>query len=227
MTGARAAAQETGPRSLAEAVRAVPTPAPILDREREAALTDRQREVLDQLGAVFDRGFAERTMADLAAELNCSLRTLYGLAAGRNELVLMVSDRNLRRIGGRAHRAITDDMTALQAVRAYLRAANVAVGDLTPRFADDMNALAEGRALNQAHSDYLVAVTRCLLDLAVERGETAPLDTAAVARAIAGLGRDLSQPEVMATLASSPQQAADDLVDLVVTGLAARPGPAR
>jgi AcrR family transcriptional regulator len=207
---------------MIERVRAVPAPAPVLDRDREARLTERQREILDELGRIFEQGFLEVTMADLAAQLNCSLRTLYQLAESRNELVLMVSDRNLRKIGRAAHAAITDDMSALDAVRAYLGAATMAVSDITPEFVNDMEAMASGKAMELAHSEYLVDVTRALLDIAVERGEIAPVDTAATARMIASLGREFSRLEVMADLASSPKEAADAMVDIVLTGLKTR-----
>ncbi|MEO0492836.1 MAG: hypothetical protein AAF081_05415, partial [Actinomycetota bacterium] len=141
----------------------MPAPEPVLSREREAELTERQREILDELGRIFDKGFVDVTMAELASQLNCSLRTLYGLAAGRNALVLMVVDRNLRKVGRSARRAIADDMSALDAVRAYLSAATVAVQDTTQEFADDMASIDEGLALNAAHSHYIIDVTRTLL----------------------------------------------------------------
>ena len=207
--------------SLRDLLRDVPAPEPVLSREREAALTDRQREILDELGRIFDKGFVDVTMAELASQLNCSLRTLYGLAEGRNELVLMVVDRNLRKVGRAANRAIVDDMSALDAVKAYLSAATIAVQDTTPEFADDMATIAEGLAMNAAHSEYLIDVTRALLDVAVERGEIGPVDTAAVARTIAGLGREFARPAVLPTLATSPKDAADAMVDLVLRGLTA------
>lgn len=205
--------------ALTDRIRAVPAPAPLLERERAASLTQRQREILDELGLIFDKGFADLTMAELATQLNCSLRTLYRLAPSRNELVMIVVDRNLRTIGRAARAAIADDMTALDAVRAYLAAATVAVSDITEEFATDMERFPDGVALNEAHSDYLVDVTRCLLDAAVEAGEVAPVDTFAVARSIAGLGRDFARPDVMAQLGTSPKVAADAMVELVLTGL--------
>ncbi|MEM9468138.1 MAG: TetR/AcrR family transcriptional regulator [Actinomycetota bacterium] len=204
---------------LRDRLREVPAPDPVLSREREAELTVRQREILDELGRIFDKGFVDVTMAELASQLNCSLRTLYGLASGRNALVMMVVDRNLREVGRAARRAIADDMRALDAVRAYLAAATVAVQDITPEFADDMSKVPEGRALNAAHSEYIIDVTRALLDVAVSRGEIAAVDTAAVARLIAGLGAAFARPEVMATLASSPKDAADAMVEIVLDGL--------
>ncbi len=211
---------------LRDHLRTVPAPEPVLSREREAELTIRQREILDELGRIFDKGFVDVTMAELASQLNCSLRTLYGLAEGRNALVMMVVDRNLRHVGRTARRAIVDDMSALEAVRAYLAAATVAVQDTTQEFADDMSSSPEGRALNAAHSEYLIDVTRALLDVAVANGEIAEVDTAAVARMIAGLGAEFVRPEVMPTLATSPKDAADAMVEVVLAGLPIGPaGP--
>tara|TARA_B100000683_G_scaffold114215_1_gene112344 strand:- start:78 stop:716 length:639 start_codon:yes stop_codon:yes gene_type:complete len=205
--------------SLRDRLRGVPAPAPVLNREREAKLTGRQREILGELGRIFDKGFVDVTMAELASQLNCSLRTLYGLAEGRNALVLMVVDRNLRAVGRAANRVVDDDMSALDAVRSYLSAATVAVQNTTPEFADDMASIEEGRALNAAHSEYIIDVTRTLLDVAVEQQEISPVDTAAVARMIAGLGSEFARPEVMPTLASTPKDAADAMVEVVLAGL--------
>jgi AcrR family transcriptional regulator len=204
---------------LHERLRAVPRPTAVLSRERERALTARQREILDQLGALFDDGFADLTMAGIAARLSCSLRTLYELAPSRDELVLMVVDRNLWRIGRTATGALDSVMAPLDALRAYLQAATVAVAGTSVAFARDLDAVPAAQRLNDAHSEYLIAVTRCLLDVAVEHGEIAPVDTAAIARVMAGVGRQFARPEVMSTLRSSPKDAADAVVDVILRGL--------
>jgi hypothetical protein len=87
------------PTELQERLRSVRPPPAVLGRERERRLTDRQRQILDHLGQMFDGGFAHLTMAEIASRSNCSLRTLYGLAPSRDELVLIVVDRNLWRVG--------------------------------------------------------------------------------------------------------------------------------
>lgn len=204
---------------LRERLRSVPRPKPVLARRREEALTARQRELLDQLGGLFDGGFADLTMAEIARRLSCSLRTLYELAPSRDELLLMVIDRNLWRIGRTAAGALDDEMAPLDALRSYLEAANVAVSGTTPAFARDLATVATAQRLNDAHSDYIVAVARCLLDIAVDRGDIEPVDTAAIARVVAGVGRDFSRPEVLATLQSPPKEAADAVVDVILRGL--------
>lgn len=211
-----------GTTDLQERLRAVPRPRPILSRERERALTRRQRELLDQLGGLFDGGFADLTMATIAKRLSCSLRTLYELAPSRDELVLMVIDRNLWRIGRTAAGALDGETAPLDALRSYLQAANVAIARTTGAFARDLQAVPAAQRLNDAHSDYIVAIARCLLDAAVEQGDIAPVDTAAIARVVAGVGRDFARAEVLATLQTPPKEAADSVVDVVLRGLPRR-----
>jgi AcrR family transcriptional regulator len=200
-------------------LRAVRRPHPVLGRRREQELTERQRQILDQLVDLVADGFAELTMADLAARLSCSLRTLYALAPSRDELVLIAIDRSLWRIGRVARDAIGDDLAPLDAIRAYLEAATVAVSGWTERFASDLAAVPAALQLQDGHNEYLFEVTRTLLDLARERRDIAPVDTAAVARVLAGLGRFFSRPAVIPTLRSSPKEAADEVVDLLLGGL--------
>ena len=80
-------------------------PRPLMPPETESRLTPRQRQVLDSLETlVVQEELAEMTMAQIAAQVNCSLRTLYGISPSKDELVLTVTDRRLHRIG----RAVLD-----------------------------------------------------------------------------------------------------------------------
>lgn len=204
-------------------VRAVKPPRAVLDRDRERRLTDRQREVLDQLGRLFDHGFAHLTMAEIAAHTTCSLRTLYGLAPSRDELVLVVVDRNLWRVGRSAMAALAPDMNPLDALQSYLTAANEAVNGLSEPFARDLATMPAALRLGDVHADYLIAVTHCLLDLALERGDIHPVDTGAAARVLANIGRDLSRPEVTPTLQTSPRQASEAMLEIFLRGMRAQP----
>ena len=178
--------------ALLERLRTVPRPKPVLDPSRQLSLTARQREILGQLSAIFDEGFVHLTMAGLAARLRCSLRTLYELAPSRDELVLVVVEQNVMRVGRTAVDALRAEMTAMAALRSYLSAATVAVTTFTPAFARDLATVPAAQELSDAHSSYLVAVARCLLDVAVERGEIVDVDTGAL--------RSASSPASAATL---------------------------
>jgi len=183
--------------------------------------TPRQREILDQLGGRFNKGFAGLTMAELASSLNCSLRTLYAIAPSRDELVVLVIDRNRRGFGRRALAAVTPDMTALEAIRAYPATATTAVHRASEQFARDLQEVPAATASHSTHNDYLVAVTQALLDLAVDRGEIEPVDNNAMALVMALLGRDFAEPDVLARLDASPKETAGQVLDVLLRGLIA------
>jgi AcrR family transcriptional regulator len=196
-------------------------PVPLLDKRREAELTARQRGLLADIERiVYAEGFASLTMAALAARLRCSLRTLYAIAPGRDRLVLIVIDRVLWRVGRQAIGAIGDHATYLDMVRDYLRAASDAINGWTAQFARDFSQLGgNAHKLEQGHNEYLYEVTRAFVRAAVHAGEVDPVDDAAVARVMAGLGRVFTRPEVIANLRTSPKEAADTVLDVLVAGL--------
>lgn len=213
--------QRPGDEVMARIAR-VPRPQPVMSRETYAALSDRQREILDRVGLLFADGFNHLTMAEIASSLNCSLRTLYTVAKSREDLVLIVVDRNLWAIGRAARDAIVPDMQPLDAIRSYLRAASVSVASITEAFANDTDSTPAAQALHSAHNSYLASVTQALLNEAVRSGAIARCDTGAVSKIIAGLGRQFSRADVISTLRSSPKKAADDMVDVILLGLQAR-----
>lgn len=193
----------------------VRAPRRLLPPESERKLTERQRQVLDQLeGLVADDGLAELTMADIAAQVNCSLRTLYGISPSKDELLLAVVDRRLHRIGRKAVAAMDASLSPLDAVRAYLHAANEAVQPTTVAFARDFGDLPGAKRLLDSHEEYLIAVTRSLLDRAVADGQIAPVDTGAIAHVLGGLGREFTR-----RAAASPKQTADAVTEIILRGL--------
>jgi AcrR family transcriptional regulator len=201
----------------------VRAPRPLLAAEAERRLTERQRQVLGALEtSVVTEGLAELTMAEIAARVNCSLRTLYEIAPSKDELVLAVVDRRLHGIGRKAMAVLDADMSPLEALRAYLQAANEAVRPTTAAFARDFADVPGAVPLLDAHEAYVIAVTRSLLDRAVAEGEIRGVDTAAVAHVLGGLGREFAHPEVSAVIADSPVDAADTMTDIILRGLQSR-----
>ena len=200
----------------------VRAPKPLLGTETERRLTARQRQVLDALEElVVQEGLADRTMAEIAAQVNCSLRTLYEIAPSKDELVLAVVDRRLHRIGRQAIEALDPSMPPLEALRAYLRATSEAVQPAANAFSRDFADVSGAQPVLDGHEGYVMAVTKSLLDRAVEAREIRPVDTAAVAHVLGGLGREFSRPEVASLVAASPKETADALSEIVIAGLRA------
>jgi AcrR family transcriptional regulator len=200
----------------------VRAPRPLLAPDMERRLTERQRELLDSLENLVVRGgLAELTMAEIAARVNCSLRTLYGIAPSKDELVLAVVDRRLHRIGRAAIGSLDATLQPLEALRRYLAAVNEAVRPTTAEFVRDFADVPGARKLFDAHEGYVIAVARSLLDRAVAERQISAVDTAAVAHVLGSLGREFSRPEVMPSIAGSPKDTADALAAIILRGLAA------
>jgi AcrR family transcriptional regulator len=194
-----------------------------LSPDTERGLTERQREVIDALeGLVVASALSELTMAEIAARVNCSLRTLYGIAPSRDELVLMVVDRRLHRIGRAAIEAVDASHSPLDALRAYLSAVSEAVQPTAVAFTEEFANVHGAPRLLDAHEKYVMAVTRSLLDRAVSEGQIRPVDTAAFAHVLGGLGREFALAEVAQTLDASAKETADAVTAIVLEGLAAR-----
>lgn len=206
--------------SVVDVLWAVQAPAPLMSRQRAAELTQREREILDELEKIFQDGFAHLTMADIAARLNCSLRTLYGLASNRDDLFLLVNDRVIRSHGYAAKSAISPNMSGLEATKAFLHLVNETVPDFNEQFLKDLATFPPGWAREQEYTLHTVDVVRELLNFAVEQREMAPLDTHALAVVLCSAARILNRPEVVGSLLTPPLPAANSLIDTLLDGLA-------
>jgi AcrR family transcriptional regulator len=201
----------------------VPAPRPLLGPETVRRLTTRQREILDELEKILAvEGLADLTMAEIAAQVNCSLRTLYGISPRKEELVLAVVDRRLRRIGRAAMEPLRASMSPLEALRAYLQAANEAVQPTTVAYARELADIPGASRLLDAHEGYVISVTRSLLDRAVAEGQIPAVDTLAVAHVLGGLGREFARPDVAEIAGASPKATADAIAEIILRGLEQR-----
>jgi AcrR family transcriptional regulator len=162
---------------------------------------------------------ADLTMAEIAGRLGCSMRTLYEIAPSKDELVLTVVDRSLRRIGRAAIAALDDTMPPFEALRVYLAAVNEAVQPTAASCSRDFASLPGARRLFDAHEEYVIAITQSLLERAIAQGAIRPVDTAAIAHLLGGLGREFSQPDITPLIADSPKRTADDITEIILRGI--------
>jgi AcrR family transcriptional regulator len=200
----------------------VRAPKRLLSHEAERQLSARQLELLDELEAhLMGDGLAELTMAEIAARVGCSLRTLYGIAPSKDELLLTVVDRRLHRIGRAAIDVLEPEMRPLEALRAYLQAAHEAVQPDSLVLSAGLAKVAGAARLMDSHAAYLTAVTENLLNRAVDEGQIGRVDTAALAHVLGGLGREFGRPEVAEIIDGSPKETADAIAEIVLQGLLA------
>lgn len=196
-------------------------PRPLLSQRAEERLGPRHREVLDQLESLFlAEGFAAFTVRELAAGVGCSRRTLYELAPSKDELVLIVLDRFLHRVGRSALGAIDPGASGADQIRAYFRG-GLELQRQTAVFADDLADEPAARRLLDRHFRYVMSVVEQLVQRGVERGDFRPVNPAVVAAMLAGIGLYLNQPDVAVDLGVPQSEATDEALDLVLRALTA------
>lgn len=195
-----------------------PPPPRLLSSRREAELSRRSREVLDQLEDLYlEEGFAELTVRDLAARLRTSLRTLYDIAPSKQQLVLVVIDRFLHRVGRTALATINSDAPVGERIRAYFRGA-AELQRWTRAFAADAVGMPEMLRLLDSHFAYVSTVVARLVEEGVATGEMKPVDPAIAAAVLSGAASHVTRAPVGTPPGSA--DAIDQLIDIVLHGLA-------
>ena len=197
-------------------------PRPLLTQQSEARLSARHRQVLDQLESVFlDDGFASITVAQLAAAVGCSRRTLYQLAPSKDALVLIVLDRFLHRVGRTARHAIDQDAPIAEQLRSYFNGA-IELQRLTAAFADDLADDPAARRLLDRHFRYVMAVLEEFIERGIANGDFRPVPAGVAAGILAGSGLYFSQPEILADVSLTRDEASHEIADLVLQSLQIR-----
>jgi AcrR family transcriptional regulator len=198
-------------------------PRPLLSQRSEEHLGARHREVLDQLEALFlHDGFAGVSVRELAAHVGCSRRTLYELAPSKHDLVLIVLDRFLHRVGRDALDKIDGAATFAEQIAAYFRG-GLELQRQTRVFAEDLADEPAARKLFDRHYGYVMEVTEGLVEQGVAAGEFRPVPPAIVAGVLAGSGLFFNQADVLSDAPGDFEAVVDALLDLVLVSLKNNP----
>jgi AcrR family transcriptional regulator len=185
-----------------------------------AALTARTRALLDELAELFlSEGFSHLTLADIEARLQCSRRTLYGLAPSKNELVVVVFDRLLRRFG----RTTLDHLETLadpgDRVEAFLVWATSNLQQVSLRFSEDLARDPAVREVFAAHYRYGTAVIALLIEEGVACGRFRPLNTRIAAEVIGASLEQLNNPDVLQATGMEWTEVLTELATFIRGGL--------
>lgn len=185
----------------------------------------RQEEVLAIVEAVFLReGIRGVRMGRLATEAGCSRSTLYELAPSKEDLLLLVLDRIMRRISRRGAEAIERADSPVDRVRAMLTSGALDFAGLGPRFLDAVRHHPPARLL----FDRWIADGRDALESlireAVATGEFRPVNPSIVAEAMFAVVLRFTDPDFGRSTKISAAAGLSELVDVLLEGLRPRHG---
>ena len=200
--------------------RGTTTPPPPPHLEAGLSLTDRPQVVLGALRAnILAEGLAHLTVGELADRLKCSRRTLYEIAASRDDLVLVAIDGVLWRVARTARAAVREEGDPLGRLRAFLQAGLVELRNATLAFSTDLADHGEVHALVDRHFRYAASMTERLVDEGVQSGLFRSVHTRIVAEILdAGIVR-LGEPAVLRAAGITFAEALSEFLSVVTDGL--------
>jgi AcrR family transcriptional regulator len=183
-------------------------------------MTDRQRELLDALETmIVDDGFASLTVGEMAARLKCSRSTLYDLAPSKDELVLIVVDRRLRRIGRIKQERLDQIDDYADKIKMVISGKFLELRETQLRFMEDVAKTPAVQRLIADHFRYGVLQLREVIEDGIAVGRFRPLHSLVVAEVIDAALERIQRPDLLRDSGMTWDGATIELMELLCAGL--------
>jgi AcrR family transcriptional regulator len=195
----------------------LPTVASATERRR---LTPRQRQLQDELvRLVLVEGFREATVEDVAVRLGCSKRTLYALAASKEQLALLAVREFFRQATDAVEEALAGTRTPARRVVRYLEAVAEQLRAAGPAFRADVAVFAPAAEIYEQNTAAAAARVRELVEEGIRAGAFRRVPAAFVSEVVTATMRRITSGEIGAATGLDDAQAYAELARLVVAAI--------
>ncbi len=186
----------------------------------EHRLTDRQRVLRDRLvDLVVTQGFRHLTMDQVAAELNCSKRTLYALAASKEQLAVLAVRHFFKRSTDQVEAAIARTRAPARRVTRYLEAVAEALRPASRAFRDDVAGFRPAAEIYEQNTLTAARRVRELIDEGTRAGVFRQVPAAFVSEVVTATMRRITSGEITSATGLSDAEAYSELARLVVAAV--------
>ncbi|MAR94834.1 MAG: TetR family transcriptional regulator [Gammaproteobacteria bacterium] len=185
------------------------------------SFTKRHYEIIDDLEKMLEKGVPELTMSQIASNLKISLRTLYEIAPSKNQLIIMIMDSILRKLGRHALDSISNIKSPLKRLEKYLYLVNQAVGPKFNTFFRDIEKIEGLEEVADYHANFITNMTEELLNQAIQIKEIQNIDSKAFSILLGGIGREFIK-EKNKLIDSSPEESANSITSIILNGIKLR-----
>ena len=190
------------------------TPVPV---RRGAA---RREQLFDELvGLLLAEGFAHFTLDDLAARLHCSKRTLYALAASKEQLAVLAVRHFFRRATEQVEAAIATIRSPARRVTGYLEAVAEALRPASRAFRDDVAHFPPATEIYEQNTVAAARRVRELIDEGTRAGAFRQVPAGFVGYLVTATMRRITSGEIAAATGLSDAEAYTELARLVVSAI--------
>jgi AcrR family transcriptional regulator len=199
---------------------ASPPPAPELRESGLPGAGSRADELLDRLEEIFLReGFRRITIGELATRLRCSRRSLYELAAGKNDLFVLVLDRLLRRIDAAGRVAAAQAASYEEKVTAFIEPGIAELRGASAAFFADIAGLTAARDRLAAHQESRMLQLEKIFAAGIRAKAFRKVHAAVAARAMVAAYRAVTDAKFLVGVDVTSTDAVRETENLFLRGL--------
>jgi AcrR family transcriptional regulator len=186
----------------------------------ERRLTSRQTHLRDALvDLVLAQGFSHLTMDDFAAQLNCSKRTLYALAASKEQIAVLAVRQFFKRATEQVEAAIARTRAPANRVTRYLEAVAEELRPASRAFRDDLANFPPATEIYEQNTLTAARRVRELIDEGTKAGAFRRVHAAFVSEVVTATMRRITSGEIAAATGLSDAEAYSELAQLVVAAI--------
>ena len=189
-----------------------------LDNRKNEAFSKKHHQIIEQLEKMLEKGVPDLTMSQIASRLKISLRTLYEIAPSKDQLIIMIMDVILKKLGKNAIDSISDIKSPIKKLEKYLSLVNQAVGPKFNTFFNDLKKINGLEEMADYHANFITNMTEDLLIQAIQRKEIQNIDAKAFAILLGGIGREFIK-EKNKLIDSSPEESANSITEIILNGI--------
>jgi AcrR family transcriptional regulator len=186
----------------------------------ERRLTSRQTHLRDALvDLVLAQGFSHLTMDDFAAQLNCAKRTLYALAASKEQIAMLAVRHFFKRATEQVEAAIARTRAPANRVTRYLEAVAEELRPASRAFRDDLANFSPATEIYEQNTLTAARRVRELIDEGTKAGAFRRVHAAFVSEVVTATMRRITSGEIAAATGLSDAEAYSELAQLVVAAI--------
>lgn len=189
---------------------------------RRRVHSDRQDEILERLhDIVLTEGFADLTLDDMAARLQCSKSTLYSIASSREQLITRAIKRFFSDCTEHIEARINQEPDPRKRVGAYLECIGLEMARMSSACFDDMVGFDPTRDVYGLNSTIAARRVREMVQDGISKGIFRPLDAEFVAESVSLLIDGIMNGELLRRTGLSVERAYVELGKLMLSALVA------
>ena len=189
-----------------------------LNNKESQNFSKKHHQIIQKLEEMLEKGVPDLTMSQIASRLKISLRTLYEIAPSKDQLIIMIMDVILKKLGKNAIDSISDIKSPIKKLEKYLSLVNQAVGPKFNTFFNDLKKISGLEEMADYHANFITNMTEDLLIEAIQKKEIQNIDAKAFSILLGGIGREFIK-EKNKLIDSSPQESANSITEIILNGI--------